>query len=314
MTDKKRPPKTKPTQLYLLLGVIIVLLLAALLLFPGKTGSRKRVLSEEKENSPSQQEVPPDSGTLPVATQKPAEELKGGKPLPGQKVPIKPLRGELAIIIDDVGYSLKELRPLLDFPGPITFAILPGVTYSKEALKEILQAGKEAILHQPMEAVGGNDPGPGAIYTWMDSTAVREQLDKNLKELRGVKGINNHMGSKVTSDPRVMEAVLDDLREKNLMFIDSRTTAETVSRGIAQRLHIPYQERSVFLDNTQEREEILQAFQEGLQKAEKNGRAIMIGHVWCHELAEILLEVYPQALEEGFEFLSVSDLIDDTSE
>lgn len=277
----------KLVQLYLLLGAIIVLLIIALIVLP-------------------------DGGSVPPgpdpAAEGPAETVVEA-PDKGVKKP--PKRGAVAIVIDDVGYNLNELEPLLRFPGPITFAILPGLEYSKAGMNMIRAAGKESILHQPMEAVGGNNPGPGAVYTWMDEKAIRRQIAENLDSLQGVRGINNHMGSKATADPRVMEIVLGELKARNMFFLDSRTTADTAGKTVAKKLKLPYLERSVFLDNTQEREAIMHAFRDGLKKAESEGSVVMIGHVWTHELAELLMEIYPQALDEGFEFLSVTDLLDE---
>lgn len=216
---------------------------------------------------------------------------------------------KLVIVIDDVGYNTAELEPLLRFPGPITFAILPQLDYSVKALGMIKKAGKEAILHQPMEPEGDDNPGPGAILTGMGDDEIRRVLRNNLQSLKGVRGANNHMGSKATSDSRVMNLVMQEMKGTGLFFLDSKTTAKSVVRETADILNMPFAERSVFLDNTQERESIMEAFREGMAKAEKQGHAVMIGHVWSHELADILLEVYPQALEEGFEFLSVTDLI-----
>ena len=108
-----------------------------------------------------------------------------------------------------------------------------------------------------------------------------------------------------------MKIVFGELKSRNMFFLDSRTSADTVGRKVAADMQLPFLERSVFLDNTQEREAILFAFREGMKIAEKEGSVVMIGHVWTHELADVLMEVYPQALDEGFEFLSVTDLLDE---
>jgi polysaccharide deacetylase 2 family uncharacterized protein YibQ len=281
------------SQLYLLLGAITVLLVIALLLLPG--------MVEKSEDKPAIDE-------RPAEITKPPEDAAV---LPDKVVKVPPKRGAVALVIDDAGHNIHELLPLLKFPGPLTLAVLPGLEYSTDALKAIKAAGKDSILHQPMEALGGNDPGPDAVYTWMDEKTIRAQITKNIDNLAGVRGINNHMGSKATSDPRVMNIVLSELKSRKMFFLDSRTSADTVGRKVAADMQLPFLERSVFLDNTQEKEAIMHAFREGLKIAEKEGSVVMIGHVWTHELADVLLEVYPQALDEGFEFLSVMDLLDE---
>lgn len=273
------------------MAVIILLLIASLVLIP-----RPEKRTEEPSASRPQLEEPRIQPEPGAETGEPREKPVAKK-------------GKLVIVIDDVGHNLHELKPLLQFPGKITFAVLPRLEYSKAALSAIHAAGKEAILHQPMEALGGNDPGPGALYSDMTGPELEQVLGSNLSSLPGVKGMNNHMGSKATSDPRIMKTVMDVLRKRHLAFLDSKTYAESVAGAAARKLSIPYGERSVFLDNTQEREAIMDALRQGMGKAEKKGHAVMIGHVWTHELADILLDIYPQALEEGFEFLSFSDLV-----
>ncbi|NLJ10950.1 MAG: divergent polysaccharide deacetylase family protein, partial [Treponema sp.] len=206
------------------------------------------------------------------------------------------------------------LDPFLKFPGPLTIAVLPGLPYSAEAAKRIRAAGKEVILHQPMEAIGGQNPGPGAIYSDMTQEEIEAVLKKNLAQVGPVVGMNNHQGSKITADERIMEIVLAFCRRNGIYYLDSRTTAETAVPAVAERMGIRIGERDVFVDNIQEKAAMIRFMEEGLQKAEKKGAAIVIGHVWSNELAATLSELYPELIAQGFSLTTVSRIMMGTFE
>ncbi|MDR0601480.1 MAG: divergent polysaccharide deacetylase family protein, partial [Treponema sp.] len=199
----------------------------------------------------------------------------------------------VVFMIDDAGNNLRELEPFLHFPGPLTIAVLPGLPNSAEAARRIRAAGKEVFLHQPMEAVGGQDPGPGAVYSGMDGETIRSVIRANLAEVGPVAGMNNHQGSRITMDEKAMEIILALCREEGIYFLDSRTTAETAVPETARRLGITIGERDVFIDNNRERSSMLKYIEEGLAKARRRGSAVMIGHAWSPGLAPVLAELYP---------------------
>lgn len=216
--------------------------------------------------------------------------------------------GILYFVIDDVGNNIFQLEPFLNLPMKITFAVLPGLKYTEEAVKLISAAGKDYIIHQPMEAVGGQNPGPGALLVGMNEEQVSAIVTDNLKDYAGVRGMNNHMGSAGTADPELMSILFKVLKEKDMYFLDSRTTSRSVGRKIAGDVNIPFAERSIFLDNSKERSAILEAVEKGLNVAEKKGHAIMIGHIWTEELADILLDLYPSMLENNYALNNLTEL------
>jgi polysaccharide deacetylase 2 family uncharacterized protein YibQ len=218
-------------------------------------------------------------------------------------------KGILVFMIDDAGNNLRELEPFLRFPGPLTIAVLPGLPYSAEAARRIRAAGKEVFLHQPMEALGGQDPGPGAVYAGMPPEGIRAVIERNLAEIGPVAGMNNHQGSKVTMDEKAMETILALCRENHIYFLDSRTTAETAAPAAAERLGITIGERDVFLDNVQQRASMIRSVEDGLKRAEQRGRAVMIGHTWSGELASVLTELYPRLREQGYSLATVSRIM-----
>jgi polysaccharide deacetylase 2 family uncharacterized protein YibQ len=221
-------------------------------------------------------------------------------------------QGTLAFVIDDAGNNLRELEPFLRFPGPLTIAVLPGLPNSAEAARRVRAAGKEVFLHQPMEAIGGQNPGPGAIYAEMSAPEIRAVLERNVAELGPIAGINNHQGSKITMNETAMETVLAFCREQGLYFLDSRTTAETAAPAAAERMGIKIGERDVFIDNIQEKSSMIRYIDEGLARARQRGRALMIGHTWSPELAPVLSELYPDFLEKGYSLVTASRFIMDS--
>lgn len=218
-------------------------------------------------------------------------------------------RGVLAVVIDDAGYDLRQLRRFLDLPFPLGIAVLPGLPRSAEAAKAILDSGKELLLHQPMEALGGQNPGPGAITLDMSPDQARDLLAKNLDSLPGAAGVNNHMGSAVTRNAELTRAVVELAKERGIYYLDSRTTPDTLVRKTGLGLGISTRERDVFLDNSGDRDSIVRALSEGKKLAAYKGSAILIGHVWSSELASTLMEFYPQLVAEGYSLSTISRLM-----
>ncbi|MBN1646862.1 MAG: divergent polysaccharide deacetylase family protein [Spirochaetales bacterium] len=225
-------------------------------------------------------------------------------------------KGRLFIVIDDVGNTLTQLQYFLNFPGAITFSIMPQRTYSREAVNEIRAAKKEYIMHQPMESIDEDmNPGVGAVFAGMDKDTIYDIMNDNLATVPGVRGMNNHMGSRVTSDPDTLAFVFDFIKEKNMFFLDSMTMPvekRDISADLALKYALKYKQRNtMFLDNENDRSSILRMIEEGKKVAGKKGHAVMIGHVVTSELADILIENYPELIDEGYSFHGISELFEE---
>ena len=217
--------------------------------------------------------------------------------------------GTLVFVIDDAGNNLRELEPFLQIPGPLTIAVLPGLPYSAEAARRIRAAGKEVFLHQPMEAIGAQNPGPGAIYSGMSAEEIYSILERNVAEVGPVTGVNNHQGSKITMDSEAVETILAFCAGNNLHFLDSRTTSESVVPDIAHKMGFQIAERNVFIDNEQDRDSMLHYISTALTRARGYGSAVMIGHTWSEELAPLLAEQIPLLIKQGYTIKTASDII-----
>ncbi len=206
--------------------------------------------------------------------------------------------------------------PFLEFPGKLAIAVIPRLAYSKEVAELTYQSGKTVMLHQPMQPLGKADPGAGAIYVNMSDDDIRRTLNENLDSIPHVVGFNNHMGSASTSDERVMDVVLKVAKQRGLFFVDSFTHSGSVCAKVAKKNGMRIAKRNIFLDNDKSKEKIMEAFNAGKAIADKNGYAVMIGHVWSDNLASTMIELYPEFIEEGYCFESVADFfkLEDDSE
>jgi polysaccharide deacetylase 2 family uncharacterized protein YibQ len=143
----------------------------------------------------------------------------------------------------------------------------------------------------------------------MGAAEIRRIIHKNLDEIGPVAGMNNHEGSRVTMDGEAMETVLTLCRERGIVFLDSRTTAETAAPAAARKLGMSIGERNVFLDNEQDRESMLRSVRAGMRRAEQRGAAVMIGHTWSPALAPLLGELYQELLARGYTLETMSQFM-----
>jgi polysaccharide deacetylase 2 family uncharacterized protein YibQ len=220
-----------------------------------------------------------------------------------------PTGPQVAVIIDDCGYNEERCKAFLQLPIPITLAILPMTPHGKQTEADAIEAGKSVMLHLPMEPDSSEaNPGPGAITTAMSDDEVRAQVEADIDSVGDVPGANNHMGSKATSDPRVMRDVLDVLHERHMFFIDSVTSGQTVGEGLARDLGVPTAERDVFLDNKKDLSYILDQLKELAVVAKRRGAAIAIGHP-NPSTAQALTQAIPEMQAAGITFVPASKLV-----
>jgi uncharacterized protein len=222
--------------------------------------------------------------------------------------PVKGSAGKIAIVIDDVGYSLANLDSIEAIKGNrVTFSIIPGLNYSEEAARKLGTLGFQITLHLPMEPKEKNNLEPNTILTSMDEPQIKTIIDNDLASLPEVKGVNNHMGSKVTEDERTMSIVLDELKRKRLFFLDSFVTADSIAKKLAEQKKIKFAKRDVFLDNSPDPAYIRQQVEQLKHKARQKGQAIGIGHDRKSTL-EVLKEEIPKMEKDGFKLVFISEL------
>jgi uncharacterized protein len=223
--------------------------------------------------------------------------------------PAGPVHGaRIALVIDDLGHDVADLRPLEALGVPVTYSVLPYEPQTPEVVAELRQRKAEILLHLPMEPRNGENPGPGALRQGMSDGELRQRTEEALKAVPGAVGVNNHMGSLLSAEEGPMNTVLGVLAERSLFFLDSRTSADSVGYKVALSLGVPAAERQVFLDGEATPEAIHTQLQRLLNIARTRGSAIAIGHPHPETLAALTREV-PRAKAEGFEFVPVSYLL-----
>ena len=187
---------------------------------------------------------------------------------------------QIAIIIDDIGYDKELAMDLLNIDKNITFAILPFSPAGTELAHSLSTKGAELMLHLPMEPTQYPkvNPGPGALFSEMSPDELLIQLRKDIHAIPGTVGVNNHMGSRLTADSDKMNQIFTVLKQNNLFFVDSRTSAESKAEQCARMFQLKFSHRDVFLDNFQNVEYISGQIEKLIKEAKENGSAIGIGH------------------------------------
>jgi polysaccharide deacetylase 2 family uncharacterized protein YibQ len=244
--------------------------------------------------APAAQEPAPES-----PTQEPAPEPRTQEPAP-PKVPAAPSAlPRVALVIDDLGYASPELvTRLCAQPVAFSVAVLPYQEHTRASAELAHDRGKEVMLHLPMEPLGypgpGKDPGPEAILFDLPEAQLRERVRKALAAIPYRKGVNNHMGSRITPDRVRMTWILQELKAKKCFFVDSRTEKDSVAYDVAQELGIPSVQRKVFLDDDKAFPAMAKQWDRALALALKDGQVVIIGHIYP-ETVEALEKLIPAA-------------------
>ena len=220
------------------------------------------------------------------------------------------LRPKVAIVVDDLGKENHISQELLRWDLPITLSILPFTPHAKAIALEAHQQGKEVILHLPMEPYGYPkvQAGEGALLREMDDEALLAQLSKDIEAIPHIKGVSNHVGSRLMEDPEKMKVVLSELKRRGLFFLDSRTTPHTIGLQTAKSLGLKAAKRSLFLDNSKNEKDVKEQLKKLIQVSLSTGKAIGIGHPHPSTI-ESLKKMIPEMKEKGIEIVPVSDVI-----
>ncbi len=213
------------------------------------------------------------------------------------------VRGNIVIIIDDFGYRDDNVSEgFLSLDADLTFAIIPGHQNSKVFAAKADQNGYEVIVHMPMEST--NETRGEKEYkltTSMTSDEIESKVEEVISEFPEAVGMNNHQGSKATSDKRIMNIVGNVLKRHGKYFIDSRTSSETVAETTMRSRGVPTIRRHVFLDNENQKNKIREQLYKLADKAELKGLAVGIGHAKTNTL-KVLKQEIPRLKEHGFKF------------
>lgn len=214
--------------------------------------------------------------------------------------------GRIAIIIDDFGYQTPELiAGFCQLPHPITLSVFPYEEHTEWTARQALAQGKGVMVHLPMEPIDypARNPGSRAIFADYAPERIRTLTREALLAVPGARGINNHMGSRVTENAAAIGAVLQEVKHQKLFFIDSMTSPRSVAFDVAQAAGIPSARNGIFLDRDEAVEAIVKRLHALAERARHEGTVIGIGHAKPGML-EALRRVLPELKKEGFEFIT----------
>lgn len=216
----------------------------------------------------------------------------------------------ISVIIDDLGDNWVAARRAVELPGELTYAILPRTPYAVDIARMAHNQGKEVMLHQPMQSIDSRVLGSGGLTVDMTRREFLTTLRHNIDSLPHASGINNHMGSLLTRDQRYMKWLADELNNRQgLYLIDSRTTDETVMPAQAREVGLKaIADRDFFLDNRRDSGAIRKQFIRGVQRAKRDGSAILIGHPYPETL-RALKTLLPTLEREGVRLVPVSETV-----
>ncbi len=215
---------------------------------------------------------------------------------------------ELLLILDDIGNNKSLGERALALPAPINLAFLPHTPEAQSLAEQAFKLGHGVMLHAPMESAHNNNLGPGGLHPDMSEHAFKTSLAQSLAAIPHVQGVNNHMGSFLTTQAQPMRWVMEVLQQDGLFFVDSLTAARSVGYQEAQRAGIPSLRRDVFLDNDVSEKALLMQYNQALRKAQKRGYAVLIGHPYPNTL-DFLAQHLPKLPEQGIKLSRVDSFL-----
>lgn len=220
----------------------------------------------------------------------------------------------VAIVIDDLGQNQEAARELLRLRSPLTFSVMPRLAFSRQTAEAAHNSGIEVMLHLPMQPLNDSAPdiSPHEIKVGMGRQEVGEIIATDLASVPYAAGVNNHMGSRATSDSALMSEVMTNLAARHLFYIDSRTSAGSVALAAARRSEVPSYYRSVFLDDTRTVPYTLGQLRRLCRVAGRHGVALAIGHPYPTTIAA-LRQFLPDLGRENIQLVPVSTLLRETA-
>ncbi|MGF1456140.1 MAG: divergent polysaccharide deacetylase family protein [Alphaproteobacteria bacterium] len=216
-----------------------------------------------------------------------------------------PATPQIALVIDDLGLNAGRTRAVMALPGRLTMAFLPYGRHSRRLARAASEAGHEIMLHLPMEPLGPEDPGPKALLEALPTHEFMARILWAFDQIEGFVGFNNHMGSRLTENAQAMARLMDLVKDRDLYFLDSLTSARSVAYEAALDAGLPTLVRQVFLDHDASPAAIRERLDETLERARRRGAVIAIGHPYDTTLAA-LRDWIPKAQSLGLSFVPVS--------
>lgn len=218
---------------------------------------------------------------------------------------------KLAIVIDDFGYRVKEDNQILALPAAISIAILPNSPHGAEVAATAYQQGRDILIHMPMKPLSKQPLEKDTLAPSMSAEEVDRIIKNAISRVPHAKGMNNHMGSEMTSSLSGMRNVMRSLSQSNLFFLDSVTIGNTQAVNAAKEFGVASAKRNIFIDNHQSEEETRTQLNKAIAYARKHGSAVAIGHP--HPSTVRALQKFIPQVPADIELVPVSTLVNHQS-
>lgn len=228
-----------------------------------------------------------------------------------QKKELPSATPKIALIIDDIGYRLEIVKKFIQLKIPITFSLLPESTYFQEILLLAKKHSIEIMLHMPMEPIAWpktESQKDSFLLINDDRKAIINKLTSSIRQFPSLLGVNNHMGSRFTSNNEGMKTVLSVLKKEGLFFLDSKTAPGKLTYKLAKKMNVKFFARNIFLDHKRDLHSIKKQLNKSLFYAKKQGRCIVIGHP-LEQTYQALKSKLTNKEIKGVQFTKISSLL-----
>ena len=197
-------------------------------------------------------------------------------PPPVREVRANGAETKLVIIMDDVSYA-RDVKAIQSIGLPIVMSFLPPSPRHPDSAQLAKQQSK-FMVHLPLEAVAFHDEEPNTLRIESSEEEIEKRLDTLKQLFPNVHYMNNHTGSKYTSDSEAMDKLIRIMKKEGLQFVDSRTIGTSKAREATGKYGMRYLTRDVFLDDQDGVANVKRQIKEAVSKAKRYGTAIAIGH------------------------------------
>ena len=214
----------------------------------------------------------------------------------------------IAVVIDDMGVNVRRTRDIISLEAPLTSSFLTYGPHLEQQIEAARAAGHEIMAHVPMQPHKDLYTAPDGLTVDMTDEELTKNFEIMLTKFEGVKGVNNHMGSKFTENRQKMSDIMEILHKHGLFFLDSKTTPKSVGKSTAAQYDVDYAHRHVFLDNNNDKSYILQQLKITERIAQKNGYAVAIGHPKS-QTYNALKEWLPTVSDKGLKIVHMSEIV-----
>jgi len=223
-------------------------------------------------------------------------------------VPARPAKAMVAVIIDDMGLDHRRSLLVTELPGPLTLSYMSYAPHAVEQTRAAHARGHELMMHMPMQPLAALDAGPDVLSEQFPPAELHRRVEADLDRFSGIVGVNNHMGSKFTAYEPGMKIVMESLRQRGLLFIDSMTTNKSVGMAVARQAGVPTARRNIFLDDVEDEASVMGQLAKAEEQAKSAGSVIVIGHPHDGTIAALTVWL-PTLAQKGITLVPVTTVV-----